>query len=187
MTGQSPSDAPQPPASAAYTSLRNPIQRNPSEQAVADTPATSGPYGSGNDYLEYRSASSSHPSQAEGQPQPQGRGVRGVDPRDYHTEEHPLRQNKNVDAEQMAPEGEGDVARAVREQGEHRGEQGQRRKSLSDWHGRRRGEVTLEGMEAGIERKKAQQSWAREEVKKKRMEGEDVDGSTEQREPETEV
>lgn len=45
-------------------------------------------------------------------------------------------------------------------------------------HGRVRGEVSLEASEADFERKKLQQSWKREEVKKARQAGKDVDGTS---------
>ncbi|KAK0624090.1 hypothetical protein B0T14DRAFT_565396 [Immersiella caudata] len=175
MSAQSPSYPSQPPKSASLNAIRNPITRIPSENAVADTPGTSGPEsGSGNSFFEYRKASS--PAGSEGAvPQPQARGVHGVDARDYKSVSvengrggHPLMQNENVDGEQMAPEGEGKVAEGVR------------RKSSAGtgprWHGRGRGEVTLDGDEADLERKKAQQSWARDQVKEARREGKDVDG-----------
>ncbi|KAK3947559.1 hypothetical protein QBC32DRAFT_81421 [Pseudoneurospora amorphoporcata] len=45
-------------------------------------------------------------------------------------------------------------------------------------HGRVRGEVSLEPSEADLERKKLQQSWKREEIKKARKAGKDVDGTS---------
>lgn len=142
MSAQSPSGPSQPPKSEAFKAVRNTMERKISEQAVADTPGSSGPYGSGNDYLEYRKAPSGppRPSISEGGP-----GIHGTDPRDYKAMGgHPLRQNENVDAEQMAPAGEGEVARAV--EGREEGNVGSRR------HGRTRGEVSLEGTEAHLER-----------------------------------
>ncbi|KAK0647052.1 hypothetical protein B0T16DRAFT_327848 [Cercophora newfieldiana] len=188
MSAQSPSGPSQPPKSASITALRNPITRIPSENAVADTPGTSGPEtGPCTSFFEYRKATdSSSPSFSEGGapvPSALARGIHGTDPRDYHTvggggdseggRGHPLRQNENVDAEeQMAPEAEGKVADAVRRKSGTQQGQGQG----PEWHGRGRGEVTLEGDEADLERKKAQQSWARDEVKEARREGKDVDG-----------
>ncbi|KAJ4385852.1 hypothetical protein N0V85_008050 [Neurospora sp. IMI 360204] len=45
-------------------------------------------------------------------------------------------------------------------------------------HGRVRGEVSLEPSEADLERKKLQQSWKREEIKRARKAGKDVDGTS---------
>lgn len=142
MSAQEPSRPPQPPNSEVFTAVRNTIRRKISEQAVADTPGTSGSYGSGGDYLECRKApaGSARPSVSEG-----GGGIHGTDPRDYEPKGSgvPLRQNENVDADQVAPPAEGDVARVV----ETRSEADKPR-----WHGRTRGEVSLEGTEAHLER-----------------------------------
>ncbi|KAK3944357.1 hypothetical protein QBC46DRAFT_173683 [Diplogelasinospora grovesii] len=54
-------------------------------------------------------------------------------------------------------------------------------------HGRARGEVSLDGDEADLERKKAQQSLAREQAKEARRAGVDVDGGCVRREPRAEV
>ncbi|KAK4445263.1 hypothetical protein QBC34DRAFT_165490 [Podospora aff. communis PSN243] len=178
MSAQSPSYPSQPPKSASINAIRNPITRIPSENAVADTPGPPGPENPpGNSFFEYRKPPPSGESPS-GIPQPQARGIHGTDPKDYRPVGgegsgkggHLLRQNEDVDSEQMAPESEGKVAQAVRRQSsaaEGKGPQ---------WHGRGRGEVTLDGDEADLERKKAQQSWAREEVKEARREGKDVDG-----------
>ncbi|KAK3339953.1 hypothetical protein B0T25DRAFT_636346 [Lasiosphaeria hispida] len=173
---------PQPTKSDAYTAKRNPIERVPSEQAVADTPG-SPLHGAGNDYMTCRRGPP--PSMSEGtsgnMPNPLARGIHGADPRDYQTtssnsHRHPLQQSETAEAEQMAPPGEGEVARAV-----------ERKSGVQHPHGRMRGEVTLEGDEADLERKKAQQSWAREEVKSARRVGVDVDGGLGGRQPHAET
>jgi len=171
MSAQSPSGPPsQPQKGDAYIQKPNPVERLPSENAVSDTPATSDPYGSGNDYISYRSSSMSQPS--EGQqpnPQPQERGVRGGGPTNAREAKethyansnsnstygsHPLReaQNANEDADdQMAPAGEGKVAHAVERANDRAGD-ARRRESSAQRHGRTRGEVSLDGDEADLER-----------------------------------
>ncbi|KAK0637441.1 hypothetical protein B0T17DRAFT_651998 [Bombardia bombarda] len=238
MSAQNPSDSmpSQPPADAAYHTDANPVTRNPPEFAVFDTPGTSGPYGAGTDYMDYRPAPGGGrpgmgsrnnsalptpatrpgmngrnnstqpppPPESSGIPSALARGIRGGGPANAREARgtqytsaaggsggggggggggHPLRQkeNANVDAEQMASAGEGKVAHAVEGAAEGARSSRRRRESSSQnerFHGRVRGEVTLDGDEADMERKKAQQSLAREQVKQDRREGKDVDGGS---------
>ncbi|KAK1774760.1 hypothetical protein QBC45DRAFT_423994 [Copromyces sp. CBS 386.78] len=74
----------------------------------------------------------------------------------------------------LAQMGEGETDHHGRERmgnASHREVSGER-------HGRVRGEVSLEPSEADLERKKLQQSWKREEIKKARKAGKDVDGTS---------
>ncbi|KAA8631097.1 hypothetical protein SMACR_08937 [Sordaria macrospora] len=74
----------------------------------------------------------------------------------------------------LAQVGEGEIDHHGRERigsASHREVSGER-------HGRVRGEVSLEPSEADLERKKLQQSWKREEIKKARKAGKDVDGTS---------
>ncbi|KAK1751303.1 hypothetical protein QBC47DRAFT_417240 [Echria macrotheca] len=163
MSSQTPTGPSQPPTSEAYTTSRNPVERKPSEQAVADTP---GPSASGGDDIEHRNQADSA-SRGSAVPSALGRGIHGTDPSDYKSsgQKDAGPQNENEDAEQMAVPSEGKVADAV-----------ERKSGTQQQHGRGRGEVDLQGTEADMERKKAQQSFAREEVKEARREGKDVDG-----------
>ena len=171
--------------------------RIPSENAVSDTPGTAGPDTSSSSATDYMTCRR-RPTDSfagEGVPTASARGIHGTDPRDYKdmtvegARRHPLQQDVTAEEDMggMAPEGEGKVADAVkgssRRKGSGESESGQ------GWHGRGRGEVTLGGEEADLERKKAQQSWAREEVKAARREGRDVDGGAGRsgRQPDTEV
>lgn len=165
---------------------------------MADTPGTSGPYGSGGDYFDCRKGSAPSPSPLSGHPRASvsvsenesraGSGLvpgagpdihgTGIDARDKiksSKHEHPLRQNEsaNVDAEeQMMSSGEGEVSRDVGATssgnaglgagvdasvgagvGAGVGDGvGTGLGSRHGWHGRTRGEVSLEGMEAHLER-----------------------------------
>ncbi|KAK3311864.1 hypothetical protein B0H66DRAFT_606939 [Apodospora peruviana] len=168
MSAQAPSGPAQPPKDEAYTAKQNAVSHKPpEEQAVADTPGTSDPFGAGNDYMDYRPA----PKGSLQDPPSPEHGVHGGRPtndreaKETHYSGHLLHQNEKVDAdEQMAMPGEGKVADAVEQ------------KHGTQRHGRIRGEVTLGEGDADIERKKAQQSLAREQVKEARREGQDVDG-----------
>ncbi|KAL2020830.1 hypothetical protein VTK56DRAFT_7923 [Thermocarpiscus australiensis] len=184
----------------------NPVTRTLPEYAVADTPGTSGPEFTGPDYLECRSPPPPPPTQSasesQTQTQTQTQGCLGGTPMpaplEHGVDEHARRatrhyagdkeegegegeaettkQNENVDAEQkMATYAEGQVAHAVEGQARKRGSKnaGAGGEGL---HGRGRGEVPLEPNEADLERKKAQQSVAREQIKEARSKGYDVDG-----------
>jgi hypothetical protein len=161
MSAQQPTAPSQPPKSAAFqaddeTTKKPSLQRVPSEYAVADTPGTSGPYGSGGDYWSYRKAPSPTPGSSDGGGlrTSQGYGIHGTDPKDYHSttsqeggrRQHPLQQNMTADDEEqdqekMAPATEGKVADAV-----------ERKSGTQQWHGRARGEVSIAGDEADLER-----------------------------------
>ncbi|KAK4187137.1 hypothetical protein QBC35DRAFT_240632 [Podospora australis] len=199
MSDQSPTGAPQPPKEEAYTkhSQPNPMIRNLSEYAVADTPGTAGIGGSGNDYMSYHphgnNASSGTTAsrtpfdgarQGSAMPQPQERGVRGGKPtsererRETHYAAEGKttdKQNDNEDAEQMATYAEGKVADAV--------QRARRRDTSGSPHGRVRGEISLSESEGDLERKKAQQEVARRQVMEARKHGENVDGRAEENEP----
>lgn len=201
MSGQAPPEnmPSQPPKQEAYAkhTLRNPVTRNLSEFAVADTPGTAGSEGTCSDYMSYhpdgtRTTRTPFDGQNIGQPSALGRGVRGGKPTSererqgthYAAEGEAPEQNDNEDAEaQMETYGEGKVADAV--------ERTRRRNASGSPHGRARGEVSLDGEEADLERKKAQQQVARQQVKDARQRGEDVDGlgaeQTGERKPAVEV
>ncbi|KAK0719066.1 hypothetical protein B0T21DRAFT_395989 [Apiosordaria backusii] len=152
-SGQSPSPSvpSQPPKSEAYTAsatpkhLRNPITRNLSEFAVADTPGTASPTANapGSDYLSCRRNPYNQPS---GNPTAESleRGVHGGKPttererRATHYEGEQdgkdTLQNENEDAQgKMETYGEGKVADAV--------ERTRRRDTSGGPHGRVRGEA----------------------------------------------
>ncbi|KAK3334218.1 hypothetical protein B0T19DRAFT_420315 [Cercophora scortea] len=154
---------------------------NPPEYAVADTPGTSDPFGSGTDYLNYRPApkcehipdDGTTPSPPPPPPSSLSRsGIRGGLPSNAQKESeahaaggghvlhrHPLRQSENVDDEQ----------------GETGGGSGSWSGSgVPLRHGRVRGEVTLDEDEAEMERKKAQHSLARVQLKEELRKGEGV-------------
>ncbi|KAK3380482.1 hypothetical protein B0T24DRAFT_717863 [Lasiosphaeria ovina] len=185
MSAQDPSgppQPPQPPKAAAYALASNPVSHTADDFAVADTPGTSGFGGSGSDYMSYRSHKNPPPAPPTAGYEHGVHGGRPANAREaretgYASDSRGGRQNDNEDAEQMAPAGEGAVAHAVerRTRGSAAAAASHTRGESSP-HGRVRGEVTLDGDEAGVERKKAQQSLAREQVKAARREGKDVDG-----------
>ncbi|KAK3681006.1 hypothetical protein B0T22DRAFT_485581 [Podospora appendiculata] len=165
-------------AQAGLAAIRN---LNPPEYAVADTPGTSDPFGSGTDYMNYRPAPKCEhiPDDGTTTPSPppplsglstRSLGVRGgLLPSNAQKESeahaaggghvlhrHPLRQSENVDGEQQAETGSGSVS------------------GVPLRHGRVRGEVTLDGDEAEMERKKAQHSLARVQLKEELRKGEGV-------------
>ncbi|KAM0421375.1 hypothetical protein ACHAPT_010910 [Fusarium lateritium] len=74
-----------------------------------------------------------------------------------------LNQNDNVDAEQLATLSEGKVADAV--------------KSTTGRDKPRKDDIEIEDYTSEIDRKKAEQAEAREEIKAQRRAGVDVDGS----------
>ncbi|RSL89351.1 hypothetical protein CEP51_001261 [Fusarium floridanum] len=74
-----------------------------------------------------------------------------------------LRQNDNVEAEQLATLSEGKVADAV--------------KKTSGRDKPRKDDIQIEDYTSDLERKKAEQAEAREEIKAQRRAGVDVDGS----------
>ena len=151
----------------------NPLACNPPEQACSDTPATSDPYGNGDDYMSYRKGSTSSPN-----PPPFVRGGRPVVNREGSTQYlskksiegdgfyggHPLRQTEVVGgSDGEGPDG-GVAAMGGREGAERNRARGQRGKvdghghsaghrgSSAQRHGRIRGEVTLDGDAADLER-----------------------------------
>ncbi|KAM7194473.1 hypothetical protein V8F20_007999 [Naviculisporaceae sp. PSN 640] len=79
-------------------------------------------------------------------------------------------------------EGQEHVETEGRESGQRR-----RKSSAGQRHGRIRGEVSLGEDEAELERKKAQQSWDREQIQQARREGKDVDGGSFGARPHAEV
>ncbi|KAK3374785.1 hypothetical protein B0H63DRAFT_418998 [Podospora didyma] len=196
MSAQNPSGPAQPPKAATYALKPQGLARNLSEYAVADTPGTSAENG-GTDYMDCRSHRNPPPTSSATE---EGSGVHGGGPanareaRETHyasaggREQEP--QNENEDADKMAPSGEGEVADAV-----ERSSAGRRGTNMNDGikrpHGRTRGEFSLDGDEGDFERKKAQQSIRREQVKEARRHGEDVDGRGEGefggRQPQAEV
>ncbi|KAK4167733.1 hypothetical protein QBC43DRAFT_311345 [Cladorrhinum sp. PSN259] len=192
MSAQSPSSSvpSQPPKAAAYSSAGakpNPITRNLSECAVADSPGSSHAEGSSSgDYLTARRTADDQ-SSSSGMPQSQERGVRGGAPtsererRETHyasensnQQETYETQDTNAEGEKMAPASEGKVADAV-----HHDRSSQRRATSGSPHGRVRGEVSLDEVEGDLERKKAQQEVMRRQVMEARERGEDVDGRRE--------
>ena len=115
MSGLEPSGPAQPPKSEAYTEAANPATQNPAEKAAAS-------HGHGPYSTEVRGADSQR-SNEDAVPQSLGRGTHGSGPTDarearetYHKSEEgqqSVPENENVDAEQVATYGEGEVADAV--------------------------------------------------------------------------
>ncbi|KAK4198045.1 hypothetical protein QBC40DRAFT_230828 [Triangularia verruculosa] len=202
-SGQSPSATvpPQPPKSEAYSTnanpaasaaapmhLPNPMTRNLSEFAVGDTPlATASPTANspGTDYLSCRRNPYNQPS---GNPTAGIHGGKPTSARErratrYEGEGQETLQNENEDAQgKMETYGEGEVADAV--------ERARRGRNTSGGpHGRVRGEVSLWGEEGSLERKKALQEVEREQIRRMRERGEDVDGrgGREERKPGVEI
>ncbi|KAK0703878.1 hypothetical protein B0T26DRAFT_681501 [Lasiosphaeria miniovina] len=181
MSAQDPSGPPQPPKAAAYALASNPVSHTADDFAVADTPGTSGFGGSGSDYMSYRSHKNPPPApptagHEHGVHSEQPANAREARETSYASDPRGERQNDNEDAEQMAPAGEGAVAHVVERRTRGSAAAASHTRGEGAPHGRVRGEVTLDGGEAGVERKKAQQSLAREQVKAARREGKDVDG-----------
>lgn len=184
MSAQSPSESvpPQPPKAAAYSAAAatgakpNPITRNLSEFAVADTPGSSYEQGSSpsGDYLTARRTASDQSSSSD--MKPPERGVHGGAPIDQRERRETRYSSGDAqfeagggEGEKMAPPSEGKVAEAVRH----------RRGTSGSPHGRGRGEFSFEGEEGDLERKKAQQEVMRTQVMDARKRGEDVDGRNE--------
>lgn len=116
MSGLEPSGPAQPPKSEAYTEAANPATQNPAEKAASS-------HGHGSYSTEVRGADSQQGGEEDGVAQSLGRGVHGSGPTNtrearetYHGGEAGQRsvpENENVDAEQVATYGEGEVADAV--------------------------------------------------------------------------
>ncbi|KAL2679258.1 hypothetical protein Neosp_010025 [[Neocosmospora] mangrovei] len=80
-----------------------------------------------------------------------------------HNQGKVLKQNDNVDAEQLATLSEGKVADAV--------------KKTTGRDKPRKDDIEIEDYTSDLERKKAEQAEAREDIKAQRRAGVDVDGS----------
>ncbi|ROV98016.1 hypothetical protein VMCG_07002 [Cytospora schulzeri] len=154
--------APQPSNIDAYTQPDNPVTKEPLEKKAAaqnDSKATS---------RTAHAVPSEHAG--EGTFSSLGRGVQGGDPADATEARHTSRggagektENENVDAEQMATLGEGKVADAV-----------ERKSGMQKAPGD--AEVKIDDFSSDLDKKKAEQAEAREEIKQDRKAGVDVDG-----------
>lgn len=151
----------------------NPLSCHPPEQACSDTPATSDPYGNGDDYMSYRKDSSSStktPPLARDASRPavyreastQYLSLKSIEGDGYYGG-HPLRQTQvvgdgNGDDGKTTSAGEEKDAeglernRARRDASDGTGHGPGHRGSSAQRHGRIRGEVTLDGDEADVER-----------------------------------
>lgn len=178
MSSLDPAGPAQPPSSEAYKESANPVTSNPEESAAATHDRPTGP-------TETRGPSSNAQDDASrAVPTSLGRGVHGSGPtnpteaRETHHVGDKGRdrspENENVDAEQMATLGEGEVADAVE------------RKSGGQLAPGQEG-VHLDDNASDLGRKKAEQASAREAVKDARKEGVDVDAGTSGRMPHAEV
>ncbi|KUI54482.1 hypothetical protein VP1G_01865 [Cytospora mali] len=155
--------ASQPSNIEPYIQQDNPVTKEPLERKIADA----------NQSTESVRGADAVPAThtGDGTFSSLGRGVRGGQPSDATetrntnpgrtSDEEP--QNENVDAEQMASAGEGKVAAAVERKS---GTQ----KAPGD------GEVTFDDYASDLDRKKAEQAEAREEIQQARKSGVDVDG-----------
>ncbi|KAF2146828.1 uncharacterized protein K452DRAFT_283033 [Aplosporella prunicola CBS 121167] len=159
MASSTPS---QPPRSEAYTTPANPVTQTPSEARTAaahTSPSDSDPT------LAHRTASQDTPSSA-AVPSALGRGIHGAGPGEEargKTEED-VGRHRELDAQQMAAPGEGEVWDAVEGQGKGAGASGMERDLAAD-----------------LDRKKAEQAPAREAIKAERAHDVDVAGVLGQR------
>ncbi|OQO06192.1 hypothetical protein B0A48_08780 [Cryoendolithus antarcticus] len=148
----------QPTLNQAYTTPGNPAQTDPSEKSQASINAKNSTNGSENAVPRTQSTSSDSAT-----PSSLGYGIHGAPPGEEakgETEES-IGRNRELDADQMGAPGEGKVASSV-----------DRKPGASG---------TQEGLESGLDRKKAEQKAAREEIEGEKKEGLDVGGILGQR------
>ncbi|KAK7741787.1 hypothetical protein SLS53_004851 [Cytospora paraplurivora] len=164
MAGQQPS------GNEPYIQPDNPVTKEPLEKKAASKLAH-------NHSAETARTADAVPSEhiGEGTFSSLGRGVHGGQPVDATEATNTTRptksgagggaenENENVDAEQMATFGEGEVADAV-----------QRKSGTQKAPGD--AEVKFDEFTSDLERKKAEQATARDEIKQDRKAGADVDG-----------
>jgi len=156
--GLNPSGPAQPTLNQAYTTPGNPADKEPAEQAQSKINASSKA-----PKTDQRIPQEQSSDQTQAMPTSVAYGIRGAPPGEEaqgKTHEDVGRSNE-LDAEQMAAPGEGKIADAVDEKPGATGSQ--------------------VGLESDLDRKKAEQAPAREEMKEKRQEAVDVGGVLGQR------
>jgi len=148
------SDMSQPPVNEAYEAQNNPVSKEPAEKRKTQ-------HRDEGRVVDDRYAGDSA-SKSSAQPTSLGRGIHGAPPgEEAHGEtEENMEGNRDVDAEQIAPPGEGKVYDAV----------------ARDRKPGTGGEEP--DFAANLDKKKAEQKSARERIKAARGEGTDVGGET---------
>ncbi|KAK6429664.1 hypothetical protein LTR95_014187 [Oleoguttula sp. CCFEE 5521] len=151
MSDAIPPTPSQPTLNQAYTTPGNPASTDPSEKAQASTNASDSTHGSENAVPQIQSTSSDSATLSS-----LGQGIHGAPSGEEakgETEES-IGRNRELDADQMGAPGEGKVATSV-----------DRKPGASG---------TQEGLESDLDRKKAEQKGAREEIESEKKEGLDV-------------
>ncbi|KAK4212032.1 hypothetical protein QBC37DRAFT_375503 [Rhypophila decipiens] len=214
QSAQSPSADPQPPKQESYLSNSNPVSKDPSESQEASSHNASHSHTSGLGREETGGSSFQSQSQSETHTLKNTLDKQRADEKSSASGSEELKEggaNGDRETEQvkMAPPSEGKVARSVegtrdsaremqhREGGGGHVQSGERGVKYGDLglgseHGKGQGHGDVgqgQGREmgAGLERKKAQQSSDREQVKEARSEGQDVDGGSFGARPHAEV
>ncbi|KAF6784146.1 hypothetical protein CSOJ01_15802 [Colletotrichum sojae] len=156
---------PQPPKAEAYTTPSNPASKNPAEDTAAwESEASARDAVLGRKPFPQSQSRSSD----DAVPSSLGQGVHSSGPVDETERANTARgtgktlENPNVEAEQMATLGEGEVADAV--------ERKSGTQKVPDQ------DVKYDDYASGLKRKKEEQKEAREAVKEARSQGVDVDG-----------
>jgi hypothetical protein len=158
MSALDPSGPAQPSQNDAYETRENPVGKEPAEKAQGDANRASVNAGGG---TEKRIPSEQSSSTDDATSTSLGWGVRGAPPGEEAKgyTQGDVGRNQDLDAQQMAAPGEGDVYEAVEGKGGKSGASG--------------GE---QGMEQDLDRKKAEQAGQREAIKGEREKKVDVGG-----------
>ncbi|KAM7195395.1 hypothetical protein V8F33_006736 [Rhypophila sp. PSN 637] len=206
QSAQSPSADPQPPKQESYLSNSNPVSKDPSESQEAISHSSG--LGREETVSSFQSQSQSESHTLKNTLDKQRAEEKSSTSGTEELKEGGANGDKETEQVKMAPPSEGKVARSVegtrdsaremqhREGGGHvqSGERGVKYSDLGlgSEHGKGQGHGDVgqgQGgeMGAGLERKKAQQSSDREQVKEARSEGQDVDGGSFGARPHAEV
>jgi len=161
MSGLDPSGPSQPTIEQGYEASGNPATKEPAEESKAQANAADN-----SGAVDQRIPSEQSSSVDEATGSSLGRGVHGAGPGEeqYGTTHEEAGRNQELDAQQMAAPGEGDVRDAV--VGEN---------------GRQGATGGQEGLESDLDRKKREQAPAREAIKEQRQKEVDIGGILGQR------
>jgi len=163
MAALDPKGPSQPTKQQAYETEGNPATLEPAESRAAGSNAQ---HTANNSPVDRRVPQEQSPSTDQAQPTALGRGVRGAGPGEEvlgKTHED-VGRHRELDGQQMAAPGEGDVYQAVEGK-----------------HGKQGATGEQEDLASDLERKKAEQAPAREAIKRRREHDVDVGGILGQR------